>query len=320
MQVHCAFCDGVLEAAAEDLGQQISCPHCTLDFELTAALIAEEETAAGSVIGSWFNGSLSTIISAAIHTVILVLCALYSLPQQVNESVGNEVALEGLPVQQTLTTSTEPEQLEAESAEAESDSESLSELEVEIVSTTDSSDASGDLGVEALTTSSPSGSSGNSLSSFANSDGTGSASAARSGPGDAFDAKVKAAGGKTGDVQISLEWSNGNDLDLWLICPSGERIYFRHKFSVCLGNLDVDMNAGGVDTLTPVENVFWPSRKAPRGQYKVLVHHYRQQGFPDPSRFRVRVKNGGRVNDFNGSVSSGQPAVTVHTFYYRGRR
>ena len=182
MQVSCAFCDGVLEAVAEDLGQQISCPHCTLDFELTAALIAEEETAAGSVIGSWFNGSLSTIISAAIHTVILVLCALYVLPQQVNESVGNEVALEGLPIQQTLTTSTEPEQLETEPTEAESDSESLSELEVEIVSTTDSSDGSGDLEIEALTTSD-----GQTVTfAIEGHDGTTSASAARSGDKDAF--------------------------------------------------------------------------------------------------------------------------------------
>ena len=192
MQVHCAFCDGVLEAAAEDLGQQISCPHCTLDFELTAALIAEEETAAGSVIGSWFNGSLSTIISATIHTVILVLCALYVLPQQVNESVGNEVALEGLPIQQTLTTSTEPEQLETEPTEAESDSESLSELEVEIVST-DSGGGSGDLEIEELTTSGASGSRGTSLSSFTG-DGPTSAKAARSGDKDAFSCRAPPGG------------------------------------------------------------------------------------------------------------------------------
>ena len=180
MQVHCAFCDGLLEAAAEDLGQRISCPHCTLDFELTAALIAEEE-AAGSVIGSWFSGSLSTIISTAIHTVILVLCALYHYPPQINELMGEEVMLAELPVQQTLTTSTESEQLETESTEAESESENLSELEVEIVSTTDSGGGSGDLSeaIEALTSSGSSGSGGSGLGGL--SSGTGSGAVARDG-------------------------------------------------------------------------------------------------------------------------------------------
>jgi len=184
MQVSCAFCDGLLETDAEDLGQQISCPHCSLDFELTADLIAEEETATGSFMGSWFSGSLSTIISIAIHTVILVLCAFLHYAPQVNELSGEEVMLAELPVQQTLTTSNEPEQLEAESIEAESDSESLSELDMEIVSTTDAGSGSGDLSqaIEALTSSGASGSGGTSIAV----DGMTSVNLARSGDEDPF--------------------------------------------------------------------------------------------------------------------------------------
>ena len=93
MQVHCSFCDGLFEAAAEDLGQRINCPHCTLDFELTAASIVEEEVASGSRIGAWFSGSLSTIVSAAIHTVILVVCALLHFAAEEEPPAGDEVVL-----------------------------------------------------------------------------------------------------------------------------------------------------------------------------------------------------------------------------------
>lgn len=37
MQVSCSFFDGLLEVSAANLGQQVNCSHCMLDFELTAA-------------------------------------------------------------------------------------------------------------------------------------------------------------------------------------------------------------------------------------------------------------------------------------------
>src|SRR5437763_525041 len=79
-------------------------------------------------------------------------------------------------------------------------------------------------------------------------------------------------GAQTGDVQTPLPWNKYNDLDLHMICPSGEEIYVGNKKSRCGRELDVDMNV----TLTsnePVENVFWPSGRAAKGRYKVFVHH-----------------------------------------------
>ena len=42
-------------------------------------------------------------------------------------------------------------------------------------------------------------------------------------------ARLSREGAMTGDVQISLMWENFNDLDLHVVCPSGERIRWQQK-------------------------------------------------------------------------------------------
>ena len=64
-------------------------------------------------------------------------------------------------------------------------------------------------------------------------------------------------GAMSGDVQISLMWENYNDLDLHVVCASGERIHGGNKKSECGGELDVDANVRP-ETKKPVENVVWP--------------------------------------------------------------
>lgn len=124
--------------------------------------------------------------------------------------------------------------------------------------------------------------------------------------------RLQREGAQAGDVQISLMWSNVNDLDLHVITPSGEKIKFSHKRSRCGGELDVDMNAGN-PTTEPVENVYWPLNGGPRGEFKVFVNHYANRGAANPSPFMIVVTVDGRTRTYRGSVATRQ-TIPVCTF------
>ncbi|MBV8385192.1 MAG: hypothetical protein JO155_00225 [Acidimicrobiia bacterium] len=91
----------------------------------------------------------------------------------------------------------------------------------------------------------------------------------------------------TGDVQITLVWADGNDLDLHVIDPSGTEIYFSNPKSPTGGTLDHDDTAGCATTGTHVENVFWPTGGAPPGRYRVFVKNYSSCGAP--SRYSLNA-------------------------------
>ncbi len=114
-------------------------------------------------------------------------------------------------------------------------------------------------------------------------------------------------GARSGDVQISLMWDNYNDLDLHVVCPSGERIHGGNKLSQCGGELDVDANVRP-DTKKPVENVVWDDDTAQAGEYQVYVHHYKKhkkRRTKDPTKFKVIVNNIGELLEFDGKLSHG---------------
>jgi hypothetical protein len=135
---------------------------------------------------------------------------------------------------------------------------------------------------------------------------------------DDFSERLRQAGARSGDLQISLEWKNVNDLDLHVIDPSGERIFYNHRYSRSGGHLDVDMNAHDELTSRPVENVYWPERGAPRGLYRVEVMHFANHGGRDPTPFTVRIVNKGQPTYYRGYISyihsPERATVTVCTF------
>ena len=129
--------------------------------------------------------------------------------------------------------------------------------------------------------------------------------------------RLQDAGARTGEIEIGLLWRNTNDLDLHVVDPSGETIFFDHKRSRSGGELDVDRNAGCSNpTNTPVEHIVWPEGAAPLGEYQVYVVHYQNCGPPDPTEYEVEILIDGHQQSFRGSVQyqAGRPRHHVHTF------
>lgn len=121
--------------------------------------------------------------------------------------------------------------------------------------------------------------------------------------------RMQREGVNTGELHISLIWNDIADLDLHIITPSKEHLYYGHKESDDGGWLDVDANRGG-DTITlePIENVFWAL--SPSGHYKVYVNNFcnrtdEKTVFTNPLRkvpFRVRLKRGDTIEWFQGEA------------------
>ena len=99
----------------------------------------------------------------------------------------------------------------------------------------------------------------------------------------------------TGDVQVTLLWDHGADLDLHVIDPGGNEIYFSRETSPTGGKIDHD-DTGGCNEApqTRAENIFWPRGGAPTGQYRAFVRLYTScSGAAAP--YELRISSGGQV-------------------------
>ena len=82
--------------------------------------------------------------------------------------------------------------------------------------------------------------------------------------------------GGTGNLKVTLQWRFYADIDLHVVEPSGEEIYYQHKTSGSGGELDVDDIDGGPGS---AENIFWEN--PPKGQYTVaLVYYAEKEDYP----------------------------------------
>ena len=130
----------------------------------------------------------------------------------------------------------------------------------------------------------------------------------------------------SGDIQISVSWTDSADVDLHVIDPSGEEIFFGHKTSASGGTLDLDANAAcSPNESSPArvfysnENVVWPIGQAPNGTYKVILDYWSDCGVAQTDWVATVQRQGAAPQIFTGTFagpSSGVPddTVTVFTF------
>lgn len=117
--------------------------------------------------------------------------------------------------------------------------------------------------------------------------------------------RVKSAGGNVDAVlRCSLGWSNYDDLDIHVTTPSREHIYFGNKGGI----LDVDMNAGGPRSRTPVENLSWTNNNLRDGKYVVSVNNFAKRESIDVG-FTLELEFGGVVQTFTYPKTLGDKAT-----------
>ena len=130
----------------------------------------------------------------------------------------------------------------------------------------------------------------------------------------------------SGDIQISVSWTDSADVDLHVIDPNNEEIYFAHRNSASGGTLDLDANAAcGRNTFndgTPPafvsnENIVWPVGLAIPGTYKVVLDYWSDCGVARTDWVVTVQRVGAQPQIFTGNftgLASGIPDDTVSVF------
>jgi hypothetical protein len=106
--------------------------------------------------------------------------------------------------------------------------------------------------------------------------------------------------GQFGCLSFTLLWNSIDDLDLDIIDAENNHIWYKQyckredgKFSSTGGQLDIDLNAEGVDTEYPVENVYFKCTP-PNGIYSARVRAFEKRD-PNPIKIKLIVRKKGKI-------------------------
>ena len=122
-------------------------------------------------------------------------------------------------------------------------------------------------------------------------------------------------GGHVGPITITLKWETGDDLDLSLVEPNRNVIYYGRKDSPSGGHLDIDMNAGGLQSNDPIENIYYES-SPPSGRYRVNVNFFSRKSNLSEVPFKVYVKFHEEVRVFDAMVTRRGQTINIFEFIY----
>ena len=126
----------------------------------------------------------------------------------------------------------------------------------------------------------------------------------------------------TGDVQVSVSWDQPSDVDLHVLDPSGEEIFYHNKTVASGGGLDLDSNADCVIDNKNNENITWPQAKAPRGTYTVRIDYFLNCNMPATNYVVTVNVKGHPVETVSGTLTGTgdmgefNAGKTVKTFTY----
>lgn len=104
-------------------------------------------------------------------------------------------------------------------------------------------------------------------------------------------------GYQSGNIQITLAWGTGADLDMYVTDPHGHTISYQNRQSPSGGVLDHDAR-GACNRGQPnntIENVYWNSPRPPSGQYRIEVHYWGDCGAAGVTQATLSIAVGGQV-------------------------
>lgn len=128
--------------------------------------------------------------------------------------------------------------------------------------------------------------------------------------------------GQFGCLSFTLVWNSTDDLDLHVTDARNNRISFENycktcenKFSSAGGQLDVDLNAGEVNSYQPVENVYFKC-KPPVGVYTARVHMYTRRN-NNPVAYKLLIRdNGSIVRELQGTINFQDEVLEIIRYNY----
>lgn len=126
----------------------------------------------------------------------------------------------------------------------------------------------------------------------------------------------------SGDVQVSVAWDADTDVDLHVVEPSGEEIYYGATQSATGGVLDLDSNAGCSIDGVRNENITWPNVTPPSGTYTVRVDYWSACGQSQTNYVVTFLVRGKSPQTFTGTFTGpgdgggAGSGVTIGTFTY----
>lgn len=107
-----------------------------------------------------------------------------------------------------------------------------------------------------------------------------------------------------GDFEVTLSMALPTDLDLYVVEPNGNVIYYGNLRSWTNGQLDLDANAACASNRNVrYEHIFWPEGRVPEGSYQIRVDNWRNCVGGQPVDFEVIVQNCGDITVYEGTAA-----------------
>ena len=129
-----------------------------------------------------------------------------------------------------------------------------------------------------------------------------------------LDERVTTLEAGVGEITVSVLWGTHDDVDLHVITPNDNRIYYANR-TADGGTLDIDMNASSSNLVdSPIENIYFPTPG--NGHYAVYLRDFRDRTEDMETSYLVRVTIGDQTEEYEGEIDGTGTEILIVEFDY----